>query len=295
MKKNKLLIITDLEGVNGILNFDDWCVPEGYRNETGCRFLTEEVNAVLRGFFEGGFTDITVWDGHGSGGSLRGELLDSRAALQRGAVDWPFFGDHYEALAFIGQHAKAGTPYAHLAHTQTEDAIDFRLNGLSLGEYGQQVFAAAETGTVTIFVSGDTAMIREAQKLTPNVTGVAVKTGLNPSVGPEVPTGQLFTLESAAIHFPRRQVLDNLYHGALKTVQSYRNTPEIFTIPKLTAPFIAEAEYRASRSGHLPHRFLKTHPRNTAMEAIREFYTEIEWNTSTDDRICPLDNGGQIR
>ena len=43
----KVLIVTDLEGVNGVLNFDDWCVPEGRRNEAGCRFLTEEVNALL--------------------------------------------------------------------------------------------------------------------------------------------------------------------------------------------------------------------------------------------------------
>ena len=43
----RVLVITDLEGVNGVLNFRDWCVPEGRRNEAGCRFLTEEVNAAV--------------------------------------------------------------------------------------------------------------------------------------------------------------------------------------------------------------------------------------------------------
>ena len=50
----RVLVITDLEGVNGVLNFRDWCVPEGRRNEAGCRFLTEEVNAAVEGFFRGG-------------------------------------------------------------------------------------------------------------------------------------------------------------------------------------------------------------------------------------------------
>ena len=43
-------IITDLEGVGGVLNFPDWCLPDGRRNETGCRFLTEEVNSAVAGF-----------------------------------------------------------------------------------------------------------------------------------------------------------------------------------------------------------------------------------------------------
>ena len=55
----KVLIVTDLEGVNGVLNFDDWCVPEGRRNEAGCRFLTEEVNAAVAGFFEAGADSVT--------------------------------------------------------------------------------------------------------------------------------------------------------------------------------------------------------------------------------------------
>ena len=56
----RVLIISDLEGVNGVLNFDDWCTPAGFRNEAGCRFLTEEVNAAVAGFSL--FTDISYED-----------------------------------------------------------------------------------------------------------------------------------------------------------------------------------------------------------------------------------------
>ena len=63
----RIYIVTDLEGVNGVLNFDDWCVPEGRRNETACRFLTEEVNAAVDGFFTGGATEVIVFDGDAVG------------------------------------------------------------------------------------------------------------------------------------------------------------------------------------------------------------------------------------
>ena len=64
----RVLIVTDLEGVNWVLNFSDWCTPEGLRNEAGCRFLTEEVNAAVKGFFNAGATEVIVADGRGNGG-----------------------------------------------------------------------------------------------------------------------------------------------------------------------------------------------------------------------------------
>lgn len=295
MKKQKALIITDLEGVNGVLNFPDWCMPGGFRNEAACRFLTEEVNAVVRGFFDGGFSEVTVWDGHGSGGSIRGEILDDRAALQRGIVHWPSFGPEYDALAFVGQHAKAGSKKAHLAHTQTEEAIDFRLNSLSIGEYGQLAFAAADNGTTTIFCSGDSAMAKEAAELTPEVVTVAVKEGLADAPGAEeTKTDRVFEKQSAAIHFPRKKILERLYKKSLEAAEKFLKNPKAFALPKLKKPFTAEAEYRATGKmvsalfGNLPPRFIKTRPRPTATEALHEFYAEIEWLMPDSDRVTEL-------
>jgi D-aminopeptidase len=291
----KILIITDLEGVNGVLNFSDWCVPEGNRNEISCRFLTEEVNTAIKGFFDGGADDILVWDGHGPGGSIRGEILDERVFLQRGAVDWPVLSsDNYDAIAFVGQHAKAGSPKSHLSHTQTGDAVDFRINSISIGEYGQMAFSAWEAGAKTIFVSGDRAMALESAALTPEVVAVAVKTGLKDAPPGDTPADKVFAHVDAAVHFPRKQVMKQLYEGALAAVKKFKANPDVFTLPELAPPFVAEAEYRAigselaPRFGNLPARHIKTRPHASITGAIREFYSEIEWIMPDGERVVEI-------
>ena len=65
--------MTDMEGVAGVLEHDNWCQPPegGYPGryyELGRKFLTEEVNAAIEGLIRGGADDIVVSDGHGAGG-----------------------------------------------------------------------------------------------------------------------------------------------------------------------------------------------------------------------------------
>ena len=114
----KMMIMTDMEGVAGILNHDDWVLPAGRCYRQGLRLLTEEVNAVVDGFWAGGAREIVVFDGHGVGGI--DPMLDERAQLVAGALGlgWPWVLDaSYAGLAFVGQHAKAHSIFAYHAHT----------------------------------------------------------------------------------------------------------------------------------------------------------------------------------
>ena len=281
----KVLIITDLEGVNGVLNFDDWCVPEGRRNEAGCRFLTEEVNAAVAGFFEAGADSVTVADGHGSGGSIRGELLDPRAALQRGIKISPIFNDDCDVAAFIGQHAKAGTANAHLAHTQTEEAVDFRINGVSVGEFGQLSYAFYERGIPVIFASGDLALTHEATGLIAGIFTVPVKEGFNPALDASCPAGEIMARQSAALHYPRSKVLSEIRRQSYCALQKYHQDKTAFAIKPLSAPYQIEAEYRETAprlvpiTGKLPARRITTSWHDTTAAAFCEFYGELEWGT----------------
>ena len=279
----RVLIVTDLEGVNGVLNFSDWCTPEGLRNEAGCRFLTEEVNAAVKGFFNAGATEVIVADGHGSGGSIRGEILDKRAALQRGLKLSPIYHDNCDVAAFIGQHAKAGTANAHLAHTQTEEAIDFRINGLSVGEFGQLAYAFFERNIPVIFASGDLALTHEASDLVAGIYTSAVKEGFNAPLDAACPADEVMERQSAALHYPREQVLLDIENKCFAALQKYATSPEAFTIKPLTKPYRAEAEYRATSTklsrvtGHLPARKIITSYHDTVAGVFCEFYGKLEW------------------
>ena len=127
----KLIIMTDMEGCAGVLNFTDWVYPQGRYYEQGKAILTREVNAAIRGFRENGADEILVLDGHGFGG-LDLMRLDESVFYQRGFPGpYPIgISGEYDAIAWVGQHAKSGTPFAHMAHTSSLDVLDLRVNGI---------------------------------------------------------------------------------------------------------------------------------------------------------------------
>ena len=55
----RIYIISDLEGVAGIVSRDQLC-PEGSEYEIARSYLTHEVNAAIDGCIEAGASDITA-------------------------------------------------------------------------------------------------------------------------------------------------------------------------------------------------------------------------------------------
>jgi len=66
----RIFVMTDLEGVAGVLNFAEWTGPGKPYYEVAREFLTLEVNAAVDGFFAGGAAEVLVVDGHGPGESM---------------------------------------------------------------------------------------------------------------------------------------------------------------------------------------------------------------------------------
>ena len=90
--------MTDLEGVAGVINFDDYCTPKGRYYEVARELLTKEVNAAIERLLEAGADEFLVVDGHGYGG-INPLLLHSStvtpnciaASISRCTALCPFF------------------------------------------------------------------------------------------------------------------------------------------------------------------------------------------------------------
>lgn len=233
----KIYLMTDLEGVAGVLDFDNWCSPESRYYELAKEFLTLEVNSASQGFFAAGAKEIVVADGHGPGG-INVKLLDSRVELMRGWPPGPYpsgLDKSFDILAFVGQHAKAGSTYAHIPHTQYSGYIDLSINGISIGEFGQLAMCASELGVPTIFASGDLALTKEAKKLIPGIEATAVKRGLNPDNGKICTQHTYIRYNNAAIHFHPLKAGQLIREGAEKALK--RAKKESFGIISLKPPF----------------------------------------------------------
>ncbi len=180
----KILMMTDLEGVSGVVSFEDQTYSTGKYYEKAKELLTREVNAAVDGLLSEGAEEIVVVDGHGAG-AVAFEMLHPQAKLLHGR---PLFSrqarnewqSSFDATVMIGQHAMAGIETGNLNHTQNSKNIDYyRLNGQYIGEIAQWSLYCGALGLPMIFLSGDQAACDEAADLIPGITTAAVKKGMN--------------------------------------------------------------------------------------------------------------------
>ncbi|WP_135547950.1 M55 family metallopeptidase [Paenibacillus cymbidii] len=243
----KVYMMTDLEGVCGVLGFDQWAVPEGRYYDEAKRLLTLEVNAAIEGFCAAGATEIDVIDGHGHGG-INQLLLDRRAGYLRGPWPGPYplmMDESYDVMAFVGQHAKAGTPCAHMAHTGMFSVLDYEVNGLSVGEYGLYTMCGETMGIRTIFGSGDEAFAQEAQALTPGVETVSVKRGINPGSGDECSAEGYRQKNNGARHMHPERARELIRAGAEQALRRFAEAPETFAAIGMRPPYRKVVKYRS--------------------------------------------------
>jgi D-amino peptidase len=86
--------------------------------------------------------------------------------------------ESFDAVIFIGYHAKAGTPDALLEHTMTGRITDISINGVSLPEAGVNALMAGAHDVPVVFVAGDDAICKQVTNLFGTVETFAVKQGI---------------------------------------------------------------------------------------------------------------------
>jgi D-amino peptidase len=130
----KVYVMTDLEGVAGVVSFETQTYPTAKYYEESKKLLTAEVNAAVDAMVECGVEDILIVDGHGPGGIYYPDLHDAAKLLHgrpHGARDvTEAIVAEYDVLMMIGQHAMAGGATANLNHSQSSLSIEYiKLNG----------------------------------------------------------------------------------------------------------------------------------------------------------------------
>lgn len=255
----KIFIMTDMEGCAGMINHDDWVCPEGRYYEAGKRLLTAEVNAAVEGFlaaFEKNRQSdeplyILVADGHGYGG-INIEMLHERAHYQRGWVGpYPFGMDEsFDAIAWVGQHPKAGTECGHICHTGWFNVLDFTINNVSVGEFGQMVYMAQELGVTPIFASGCRAFTEEARALVDGISTAAVKEGLIPGSGEELDCDGYRARNLAAVHMQPKQACKLICAEAKKALKRFMKDERFEVTKKISAPYVCTSVCR--QNGDVP-------------------------------------------
>jgi D-amino peptidase len=175
----KVYISADMEGVGGVVSGDQLS-PSSFEYERFRGFMTNEVLAAIEGARAAGATEFLVSDSHGNGENLLIERFPKDVQIVR---SWPRplgmmqgVDDTYAAVLFVGYHSSTTNPQGVRAHTMSSaNLADLRLNGVSVPEAGLNAAIAGHFGVPVAMISGDDAIVKEAQSLLGPIEGAVVK------------------------------------------------------------------------------------------------------------------------
>lgn len=177
--KLKVYISADMEGVAGVVTSDQ-LGPPGFEYERFRGFMTNEVLAAIEGARAAGATEFLVSDSHGNGENLLIERFPKDVQIVR---SWPRplammqgIDASFDAVLFVGYHSSTTNPEGVRAHTMSSAHLaDLRLNGVSVPEAGLNAALAAHFGVPIAMITGDDAIVKEAQALLGPIGGAVVK------------------------------------------------------------------------------------------------------------------------
>ena len=148
----RVFISVDLEGISGLVSGSQ--MSSGGPDYGMGRSLAEaDTNAAIGAAFDAGASTVVVIDSHGSKTNPRPDRVDPRAELVTGnqrplgmihGIDATF-----DAVVFIGYHARTGTTDAIADHTYTGQLKRIAFNGIELGEAGLAGAVAGTTGCLS--------------------------------------------------------------------------------------------------------------------------------------------------
>ena len=171
-----IFLLTDLEGIPGVDDISQMDrTGEGY--QIARKMLCESINIAVEACFQNGASVVYYLDGHGGGGNVIEEFIDSRAVkcsiqewqqlLKAGKIDYQIE---------LGSHARAGTIGGFLDHTLSSKAYFYiKHNGVEMSELSLHAVLCAKYHVPIIATMGDEAACRQAKEYIPDIYTGAVK------------------------------------------------------------------------------------------------------------------------
>lgn len=178
----KILIAADMEGITGVVQWDQ-VNPSHPEYGRFRKLMTADVNAAVRGAFDGGAHSVVVTDGHNNSRNILIEDLDPRALLNTGSP-MPLSMVHgvdqgVHGVLYIGYHGRMGAQNAILDHTWSDERVsNLWINGRQFGESGLNGGVCGHFDVPVIMVSGDQTVCAECRDFFGDVETAVVKTAI---------------------------------------------------------------------------------------------------------------------
>ena len=228
-QKIKVYMSVDMEGITGVVHTDQTTVAGGDYGMAR-RWMTEDVNAAILGALDAGATEIVINDSHGDMRNIIAGDLHSAASLISGSPKpmgmMEGIDASFDAVLFVGYHAKAGTADATLDHTISSATVySITINGIEMPELGINALVAGYFNVPVVMVSGDKAVCGQAKAI----------------LGDKVLTAQVKEAigRVAAKHLPFESARTLIRQQAKSAIEKRKDAK----VYKLPAPYVIELSY----------------------------------------------------
>ncbi|MEO6880797.1 MAG: M55 family metallopeptidase [Mycobacteriaceae bacterium] len=176
----KIWISCDMEGVAGIVDWDQCRPSGGARYQVGCELMLDEVNAAIEGALAGGATEVVLNDSHGAMANLDPRLIAGGATYVSGRHKPRYMMQGLDASVdaafFVGYHGSISGSASTLSHTYNPDVFSAaRVNGRPVGESGINALVAEHYAVPIAFVSGDAVTWAETEPFATGAVHVVTK------------------------------------------------------------------------------------------------------------------------
>jgi len=178
----RVFISVDMEGIGGIVKGSQ-VISSGRDYSRFRKWMTEEVKAVIEGIKSVVDAEITVADSHGSMSNILIEDLPEGVEVITG-FPRPVCMVHgvwndFNAIFFVGYHAKKGQKGGVLAHTVAgRTFFSIHINGVEMSEFHLNALVAGEYNVPVALIAGDQEICNEAKRIVPNIETVITKSGI---------------------------------------------------------------------------------------------------------------------
>lgn len=174
----KIYISADMEGISGVVGLGH-VSPENREYERFRKLMTREINVVVEAAIQCGAKEVVVNDSHNTMDNILIEELHPKAVLISGSPKsmsmMEGIDESFDAVFFIGYHARAGSAPAIMDHTYTGRVFSVEVNGKKMSEAGLNARIAGCFNVPVALVSGDQFTIECAKQELNDFVGVVVK------------------------------------------------------------------------------------------------------------------------
>lgn len=176
----KVWISFDMEGVAGIVDWDQCRPGSGASYTLGCDLLQDEVNAAITGAVAGGATEIVLNDSHSRMANLDPRRIAGEAKYLAGRHKPRYMmqglDETFDAIFFVGYHGSISGRPSTLSHTYNPEVFTrAAVNGVEVGESGINALVAEHFGVPIAFLSGDAVVQEETRPFAPDAVTVTTK------------------------------------------------------------------------------------------------------------------------